>query len=267
MVLKKIAFIGGDERCAFCAEMFAACGTECAVFGLEKSHEIKLATKCLALSDAIYGCDAIVLPLPVMKEPSLLYTPLSDDKILISELLSLTESRSVIFAGNPSRHFSDIFENLSLKNEVINYALLDTFSLLGSVPTAEGAACLAPALTGKTISGSTVLVAGCGKVGKQLSLLLKAMNAKVYVSARKPYDFAWIKANGMNMLKTNELCDCNVKFDIIFNTVPFMIFDKNVLLHLKGSPKILELASKPYGAGFNIRKAGQFTAFYFFLFF
>ena len=44
----------------------------------------------------------------------------------------------------------------------------------------------------------------------------------------------------------------NKIYDIIFNTIPFVVLDKNMLQLLKQKkPLIIELASKPYGVDFE----------------
>lgn len=252
-LLKKAAVIGGDERCRVCADLLAGSGIECAVFGIEKSPQSCFATKCMTLSDALGGCDVLLLPLPVMQDSAFIHTPLSSERIALTDIIPLLDGDTVIFAGNPGKCFFAALHAAGAKNEVINYAEIPAFSILGCVPTAEGAVAEAPKMTGKTVSGSVILVTGCGRVGKHLSKLLKAMDAEVYVSARKSEDLAWIEANGMHPLRTDQLCDCNTKFDLICNTVPALIFDEKTLSSLKGSPAIMELASKPYGAGFKYR--------------
>ncbi len=251
--IKKAAVIGGDERCAVCADLFSKNGTECAVFGLENFLSDSSATKCTCLSDALGGCDILILPLPVMKDSASLNSPLSAEKILLADIFSLIDDDVTIYAGNPQKCFFSLKEAFGRKNDVINYANLESFAILGSVPTAEGAVIEAVKASKKTISGSAVLVCGCGRVGKQLALLLKAMNANVTVSARKNCDLSWISSNGFSPVHTYEIGNCKKAFDVIFNTVPYMIFDGKVLSKLRGKPVIIELASKPYGAEFNIK--------------
>ncbi len=252
--LQKAAVIGGDERSAVCAEMLAHSGTECAFFGLEKCRPLS-ATKAASLRDAVCGCDILILPLPVMSDSARVFSPLSDEKILLSDITENLSDKTLIFAGNPQKCFFSALDAMKKENEVINYTHSDTFAVLGSVPTAEGAVIEAISATRKTISSSDILVTGCGRIGKQLALLLKAMNANVTVSARKPSDLAFISANGMTAVKTADIGSIGKSFDIIFNTIPTMIFDKKTLLQLKGAPVIIELASKPYGEGFKKEKA------------
>jgi len=250
----KAAVIGGDERCAVCAELFAKSGVECAVFGLEKSGISSSATKAASIADAVCESDILILPLPVMSDSARIFSPLSDANILLSDVIGNVSEKTVIFAGNPQKCFFSAIENAGLCNEIINYTKSDLFAVLGGVPTAEGAIIEAINATGKTVSSSKVLVVGFGRVGKQLSSLLKAMNADVTVTARKSTDLALIKSCGMRAEKTGDISKTKSRFDIIFNTVPACIFDEKTLKAIKGRPVIIELASKPYGEGFKRKK-------------
>ena len=250
----KVAVIGGDKRCAVCAELLAKSGVETAVFGLEKSGAFRYATKAASVADAVGDGDAVILPLPVMSDSARIFAPLSDEKVPLSEVIENISEKAVIFAGNPQKCFFSAIESAGLCNEVINYAASELFAILGSVPTAEGAIIEAINATGKTVFSSRVLVAGFGRVGKQLSSLLKAMNADVTVTARRPTDLAAIKALGMAAEKTGDIAKLPDEFDVVFNTVPAPVFDEKTLMALKGSPVIIELASKPYGAGFKQRR-------------
>ncbi len=249
--LKKIAVIGGDQRCCVCADMFSDAGLECAVYGLENSSEGCCATKCTSLSDALCDCDVLILPVPVMRDSTSINAPLSEKRIHLSDILDHIEPKTLVFCGNPGKCFYTAFSSAEKHNEIINYAESGAFSVMSAVPTAEGAVAEAIGLTGKTIADSTILVCGYGRIGKYLSRLLHSMGANVHASARKWEDIEWIKAMGLTPLQTDKISQCNTSFDIIFNTVPSLIFNEAVLSSLKGSPVIIELASKPYGIDFE----------------
>jgi dipicolinate synthase subunit A len=259
MQLKKIAVIGGDERFAVCADLFSQKNCECAVYGLEKSNMLSAATRSATIKDALSSCDAVILPLPVSKNNSEIFTPLSDLKITSDDISKYLGKKCIIFSGSDSSILKKGFDH----NRIITYTDSKDFAILGSVPTAECAISLAVLHSRRTCSGSKYLVVGCGTVGKQLSLLASKMGATVFVSARKSEDFAWIEAQQLKALKTYQLSDCDKSFDVIFNTVPHTVIDKKVLENLSGSPIIIELASKPYGAGFKRKKEKPSPAFLF----
>lgn len=69
-----------------------------------------------------------------------------------------------------------------------------------------------------TIRGIPVLVIGWGRIGKCLAALLKGMEAKVTVAARKESDRAILQALGYSAVAVENLTSYGYK--VIFNTVP-----------------------------------------------
>ena len=133
---------------------------------------------------------------------------------------------------------------------VFDYCAKEEFAILNALPTAEGAVECAMSRYEGVISGSKCLVVGFGKIGKILAKTLRALDAHVTVSARKDNDFAYIKALGYNA--QNTLALKNVKgFDIVFNTVPKLIFDKQLLMNTDSNTMIIDLASLPGGVDFE----------------
>ena len=123
-----------------------------------------------------------------------------------------------------------------------------------AVPTAEGAIEIAIAETPFTIHGSKSLVLGYGKIGKILSKDLYALGAQTYVEARKYADLAMIEGHGYEPLPLDNLKDHIHEFDIIFNTIPSLILDDEILAKVKKDALIIDLASKPGGIDFDAAK-------------
>lgn len=96
---------------------------------------------------------------------------------------------------------------------------------------------------------------GYGKIGKILSKDLYGMGAQTYVEARKYADLAMIEGHGYEPLPLCELKNNIQEFDIIFNTVPALILDDEILTHVKKDALIIDLASKPGGVDFDAAKA------------
>ena len=67
------------------------------------------------------------------------------------------------------------------------------------------------------------------------------------MEARKYADLAMIEGHGYEPLPLDNLKDHIHEFDIIFNTIPSLIFKKDAL--------IIDLASKPGGIDFDAAKA------------
>ena len=125
--------------------------------------------------------------------------------------------------------------------------------------TAEGAVEIAMREYDRTICGSRCLVTGFGRIGKALAWALRGLGASVSVSARKPADLAWIEVYGYTPVKSDEICR-GENYDIIFNTVPAMVFSESVLSRIHPSTLMIDLASMPGGIDFDAaRKRGLRT--------
>ena len=88
---------------------------------------------------------------------------------------------------------------------------------------------------------------GFVRIGKVLAKRLDGIGAKVACEARKTTDLAWIKAYGYEPINLIELKEKIHKYDIIINTIPFIVLDKEMLKEVKEDALIIDLASNPGG--------------------
>lgn len=123
-----------------------------------------------------------------------------------------------------------------------------------AVPTAEGAIEIAIAETPFTIHGSKSLVLGYGKIGKILSKDLYALGAQTYVEARKYADLAMIEGHGYEPLPLDNLKYHIHEFDIIFNTIPSLILDDEILAKVKKRRSYYRPCLQTRGGWFWCRK-------------
>ena len=130
--------------------------------------------------------------------------------------------------------------------EIHDYFDREDLAVRNAIPTAEGAIQIAMQEFPATIHGSRCLVAGYGRIGRVLARILHAMGAKVSVSARRPEQLAWIESEEMRPVRT-ELIRESGQYDIIFNTIPSLVFDARTLAAAAPSALFIELASLPYG--------------------
>ena len=192
-----------------------------------------------ALSDGF----VFVLPMPLFDAVGRLNIDGTDEEALL-EMLTLSR---FAFGGRIRQNFLEKARTKGIK--LCDYSLREDFAAGNALITAEAAVEIAMENTPFTVSGARVLVAGCGRIGKELSMLLKAMGAVVTVSARKSADFAWIENRGMECADTRGLADLK-KYDILFNTVPALVFTPAVLDETREDALIIDLASMPGGVDF-----------------
>ncbi|MBR7133464.1 MAG: hypothetical protein IKD04_08020 [Clostridia bacterium] len=220
--MKKITVVGGDNRLKIVKEKLEAGGYAVDTLGLypEESGDIK-------------SSQIVVLPVPTTKDGLNVFTPLSHRKIPLSYISENTASHQLILSCNY------LFEG----RQCVDYGSLDSYALLNSVPTAEGAIKLAIENTPYTLWKSSVLVIGYGRVGKLLADRLKAFGCNVTVSARKPADFAMLEALGFSYINTEQLSSVPLNYQIIFNTVDVEVI-ANEALEKCSSDLIIDLSTK-----------------------
>ena len=187
-----------------------------------------------------------VTPIPFSKVSEFIIIP----KFI--HMLSEKEDKTSIFVY--TGYISDEFTTL-LKNNHINYSDCskdERQTIYNSISTAEGI--IAEAIINKNtnLHGSNVLVLGFGKCGKTLALKLKGLNARVYVCARREEDLSLVYSYGYNAINLHNLIMTISNYDFIFNTIPSIILDENILNHVSKDTLILDIASQPGGVDKNI---------------
>jgi len=250
----KFSVIGGDLRTINLAKMLADDKNEVYVFGMEKSEDIendRKIIKCNTLERAIEKTSVIIGSIPFSRDNEEMYASFSENIIKIDDLVKNNYKEKIFIAGNISNDAKSKLEKSFGK--VIDIMKQEELVVLNTIATAEGAIEVAIKNTDKIIHGSKVLILGFGRVAKEVAKKFDGISAKVTCAARKNTDLAWIKALGYEGVNINELGEDLKKYDIIINTVPQMIIDKEEMKYMKENILLIDLASTP--GGINIEDA------------
>lgn len=244
-MFRSAAIIGGDLRALTLARLMEEEGYAVELYGFEKSPvgECECATLDLAAN-----CDIVILPVPVSFDGININMPFSDSKLAVSELADAINPSSLVLGGQIKSELSRMLSERGIAWR--DYLKRDELSIRNAIPTAEGAIEIAISETPFTLHGSRVLVTGYGKVGKILARMLQGMGAQTYVEARKYADLALIEGHGYVPVALREMSGCVGEFDIIFNTVPALMFDRGILERVRKDTLIIDLASRPGGVDF-----------------
>lgn len=249
---KAISVVGGDLRIVKLIEMLNADGYEVYTYGLENSEDIlnlESVEMCPTLKDAVSHSKVVVGPIPLSSDRKNLSAPFSRNNIDLDEFVEAIKGKYLI-SGNIM-----IKDKLDSNNiQCTDLLKREEFSVLNAIATAEGTIQIAMEETQKTVHGTKTLVMGFGRVGKVLAKMLHGIGAEVSCEARKDEDIAWIKAYGYEPIRLEELNDNLGKYDIIINTIPFQILDKERLELLKKDVVIIDLASNPGGVDRKIAR-------------
>lgn len=242
------AIIGGDLRIIKLAKMLADEGNTIYTFGLEKAEELKGHENIIfteKLSKAILeDVEVVIGPIPFSSNGININAPFSNTEISIRELVHYLNAK-ILIAGSIMPEVYSMATDEYI--EIIDIMKREELAVLNTISTAEGAIEIAISNTNKIIHGSKVLILGFGRIGKVLARKMAGLSAKVTCAARKDEDLAWIRAYGHNETNINTLGENLGDFDIIINTVPHLILNKERLQYVKEDCLLIDLASNPGG--------------------
>lgn len=242
-MIKNIAVIGGDLRIVKLVAMLQKEGYEIKTYALEKATEIQ-DTKTNSIQECIEGVDVVLGPLPLSSNGQFVNTPFSSEKIQVEELLNQIAGKTFI-AGSIKQEVYQMAEDKDIT--ILDMVKREELAVLNAISTAEGAIQIAINETPRNLHGNNVLVLGFGRIGKVLSKMLDGIGAHVACEARKTTDLAWIKAYGYEPINLIDLKENLNRFDIIINTIPYIVLNKEMLQEVKKDALIIDLASNPGG--------------------
>ena len=240
--------IGGDLRISTLAKLLAEDGNNVFVYGMENANFIEENTKiikCKSVEEAIKSSNIIIGSIPFSKSKNEMYAIFSEEHIQIDELIKGDNSKKIFIAGSISEDSKEILEKNYM--EVVDIMEYEQLAILNTIATAEGAIEVAIKNTDTILHGKNVLILGFGRVAKIVAKKFQGLSANITCAARKPSDFAWITALGYNLIDINTIETEFWDFDIVINTVPKIIVDKDRMKFMKKNVLLIDLASEPGG--------------------
>lgn len=244
----KISVIGGDLRLVKLAISLTEDKNEVYTFGMENSNEIednKEIVKCRMLEETIEHSKIIICSIPFSNDKGELYMTYSEKTITVEDLIRNEHKDKILIAGNINEKFKELLDDNYKK--VIDIMKMEELVILNTIATAEGAIDVAIKNTDTILHGSNVLILGFGRVGKIVAIKFNQLAAKITCAARKNTDLAWIEAMGFAPKNIYDLKEDLKDFDIIINTIPQMIIDKEEMQYMKENVLLIDLASSPGG--------------------
>lgn len=237
------AILGGDKRMLFLAQ--ALCDDGCRVILAGFDNLKSLGAPVIAdVTSALTYADAVIFPVPCLRSDGSLNTVFADGTVYLSDDEQRLLTQKPVYTSMQERLLR-AYPALSA-GRIYDYSARGDFAVLNAVPTAEGAIERAMLAYEGTIAGSRSLVVGYGRIGKVLARLLKALGSEVTVTARNSTDLAFVKALGYRPLAAAALREVK-GYDLVFNTVPALIFDRELLARTDRNTLIFDLASLPGG--------------------
>lgn len=257
---KKLSFIGGDLITVHLINEFLKDKYEIRAYAFDGAYDLieaedKVKNKILSqdIKEVIKFSDIIVLAMPFKNASEEIVSTFSNTIVNIKDIIPSLNDK-ILFAGNLTKETLEKLENQ--KTIVHNLSLNNELKIANSIITAEAAMQIVKSEIKKTIHGSKILVLGFGRLGKMLCKTFKALNADITCEARKDSDIAWIKAYGYEALHLDNLTENIGEYEVIINTVPFKILDKERIANVNKKAFIIDLADDVRGVDLEaVRKA------------
>ncbi|MCK8823487.1 dipicolinate synthase subunit DpsA [Fuchsiella alkaliacetigena] len=248
----KLAVLGGDQRELEMLRQLAATGAEIKTLGqpdielpgLEVEH---------SLAAAVKGAQVVIAPMTSTDEEGYLKATFVEEPVKLDKsFFSSLETASLFLIGVARGEIATYCQKQEL--ELIELARLDEVAILNAIPTAEGAIQIAMEESELTLHSNQALVLGLGRVGQTLARMLANLGSETYVAARKPGDRARAQEMGITPVSFKQLEEVIPEMDFIFNTVPALVLDKDILTSVSSEALIIDIASAPGGTDFQAAK-------------
>lgn len=242
--INSFGIIGGDKRQLMMAKSIVADGYKVYMTGFETIDTTVGTWIDTTLENTVNNSDVLILPLPITKDNKTLNSTYADRPIYLNSDFAGLISGKRVYCGMKSQLLK-LCSELDPKL-IYDYMLREEFAVQNAVPTSEGAIEIAMREYSGTINGSRCLVIGYGRIGRVLAAMLKGIGAYVTVASRKKQDMAWSHLAGYNAVRSDKLHETG-GFDIVFNTVPYVLLDAHTLAKTCDGAIVIDLASQPGG--------------------
>lgn len=241
--INKFLVVGGDKRQLYMADFLEENGFDISLYGIHENKRKNFDN----LKTAVLNSDVIVLPLPVSKDGKTINAeaPIKEN---IDELLSYVNEDKIVFGGIIGKGIENKLKKKNIR--YFDYFAREELTLKNTVPTVQGILKVIMENIDYTIHSSEIAVFGYGRVGKITAEVLALLGAKVTVCARKNSDLVSAEIKHLNTCKINDFQNTANKFDIIINTVPYIVINRNIIGKVKKNCLIIDVSSAPYGVDF-----------------
>ena len=236
--MRKIALIGGDLRQISAARTLQSAGFMPFVFANAPAAQAGF-TAPYTLAETLDGADAVLLPVPSVKEKGLLHTPLSEITLSLAEFCRELHDKTTVFSWGghlPIPH----------SQRVVNLAEDEVLLTENARATAEIALLQAISHAGRAIFDSKAAVLGYGRIGSVLCRHLSSLGCPVKVGVRRENVRLEARKAGFSAFSLSDPALFS-DVDLIFNTIPASVVDAKSLVALRRPACYLELASAPGG--------------------
>lgn len=194
----------------------------------------------------------IILPIPADRN-SKLNAPFYKEEVSINEIYELLKGFKGKIIGGFNKNNESFFKenNLNYMNILTN----EKFTLINAIITAEGSIEKLINESKKSLFDSKVCILGYGRVGKALARRIDPLCKELIIYNNPSINFIYTKIDNIKSKEIENFKDESSNYDIIINTIPSLLIDKDTLDTLNKDVLILDLASMPGGVDFEYAKS------------
>ncbi|WP_310550367.1 dipicolinate synthase subunit DpsA [Paenibacillus glufosinatiresistens] len=247
----RIVFLGGDARqieiIRKCVEMDA--GVSTVGFDLWEG-QLPGAAKAELTDSLLSEADALVLPVVGCDDEGQVGAKYSSVPLRIGpEQIAALPAHCTVYTGMAKPFLRKLCRERGLRlTELLEQ---DDVAIYNSIPTAEGALAMVIQNTDFTIHGSAAVVLGMGRTGFTMARSLQGLGARVRVGVRRREHYARAEEMGWQAFMTEDLGRNLADADLVFNTIPSMILNAQMISKLPAHACVIDLASSPGGTDFR----------------
>lgn len=148
---------------------------------------------------------------------------------------------SKVICGNLPIDVLQDFAKRSIK--YFNVTLDEKFIVQNAILTAEGLLAIVLLKTDFALKETKLLVLGGGRLAKAYAILFEKLGVKTTILARREVEIAQSLLYASNSGNLSEFDKIAKNFNVIVNTIPAKIFEKENLKHIKKDTLFVETAS------------------------
>ena len=239
---------GSDRRQVYAAERLSRFAE---VYTYNIDGEAEGARSVSSLEELPRTADLLLLPMPCPMN-----IPCVNGPVSCREFAGCLSKNAIVSGGKMATPVIEFFHSQGF--DTADYLRREELAVKNSVPTAEGALALAMRELDVTVSGSSVLICGWGRVAKACAAVFKAVGAKTCIAARKTAQLAEAECFGHKGIELSRLSEVSGGFRLIINTVPALVVTEPAIENTRRDCLIIDLASQPGGVDFSAcRRLGR----------
>ncbi len=248
-----VAILGGDAREQQLITVLDQRGWRLRCFARPPELLPNGAYFCETAAEAMTGVDAVIMPIPGLREGGKLYCGELLSPGLTTEDFLVLPAQAPVLAGVISHQLRELTTAADLR--LIETAEMEEIAGPAAIATAEAALAIAIAADQRYLWGRRALIIGYGRIGNALAPRLQGLGMTVTIINRssrrreKAVEDGWTVAEWQNLAVEASAAD------LIFNTAPALVIDQELLAKLKKDCLIIDVSAAPGGCDFEAARS------------